>query len=165
MFYPGDDAYWEAVNLWCGATGDLEWYDPVQITMRDGYLVITMDSADTLQAFLTPNSTARFTIDQNHALTYRSGMLQSWNKFCFSSGYIEVSASFPVPDENTQGYWSGMAMGNLARPGFPAITSGLWPYTYDSCDAGTFPNQTYPTCRHRPQPSTPPSPKPNTITR
>ena len=56
MFYPGDDAYWEAVNLWYGATGDLEWYDPVQITMRDGYLVITMDSVDTLQAFLTPNS-------------------------------------------------------------------------------------------------------------
>ena len=33
-------------------------------------------------------------------------------------------------------------MGNLARPGFPATTSGLWPYTYDSCDVGTFPNQT-----------------------
>ena len=104
-----------------------------------------MDSADTLQAFLTPNSTAPFTTDQNHALTYRSGMLQSWNKFCFSSGYIEVSASFPGPDENTQGYWPGAwTMGNLARPGYPATTSGLWPYTYDSCDVGTFPNQTYP---------------------
>jgi hypothetical protein len=53
-------------------------------------------------------------------------------------------------------------MGNLARPGYPATTDGMWPYTYalfifntrvasdlshssyDSCDVGTFPNQTNP---------------------
>ena len=35
-------------------------------------------------------------------------------------------------------------MGNLARPGFAATTDGTWPYTYDSCDVGTFPNQTNP---------------------
>lgn len=33
-------------------------------------------------------------------------------------------------------------MGNLARPGYAATTDGMWPYTYDSCDVGTFPNQT-----------------------
>jgi beta-glucanase (GH16 family) len=33
-------------------------------------------------------------------------------------------------------------MGNLARPGYGATTDGLWPYTYDECDVGTFPNQT-----------------------
>lgn len=27
-FYPGDDAYFEAVDLWYGATEDLEWYSP-----------------------------------------------------------------------------------------------------------------------------------------
>ena len=27
-FYPGDDPFWEAVDLWYGATADLEWYDP-----------------------------------------------------------------------------------------------------------------------------------------
>ncbi|KAL0958584.1 hypothetical protein HGRIS_013925 [Hohenbuehelia grisea] len=70
-------------------------------------------------------------------------MLQSWNKFCFTSGYIEVSVTFPGPDENTQGYWPGAwTMGNLARPGYPATTDGTWPYTYDDCDVGTFPNQT-----------------------
>lgn len=31
-------------------------------------------------------------------------MLQSWNKFCFTNGYIEVSLSLPGPDENTAGY-------------------------------------------------------------
>jgi hypothetical protein len=33
-------------------------------------------------------------------------MLQSWNKLCFTSGYIEVAVSLPGPDENTQGYVS-----------------------------------------------------------
>ena len=56
-------------------------------------------------------------------------------------------------------------MGNLARPGYSATTDGMWPYTYvsallqllarrsdksgfacryDTCDVGTFPNQTNP---------------------
>lgn len=52
--FVGDDPYWEAVDLWYGATQDLEWYDPSQVTTRDGALVITMDSADTLQSRLTP---------------------------------------------------------------------------------------------------------------
>ncbi|KAG5652377.1 hypothetical protein H0H81_005207 [Sphagnurus paluster] len=142
-FYPGDDPYWEAVDLWYGATGDIEWYDPSQVTTRNGSLVITMDSADTLQSGLTPNSTAPFTPDQNHGLNYRSGMVQTWNKFCFSSGYIEVSVVLPGPNEDAQGYWPGAwTMGNLARPGYPATTDGMWPYTYNECDVGTFPNQT-----------------------
>ncbi|KAJ3555502.1 hypothetical protein NP233_g12195 [Leucocoprinus birnbaumii] len=144
-FYPGDDPFWEAVDLWYGATGDIEWYDPSQVTTRDGHLVITMDSTSTAQPGLTPNSTAPFTEAENHGLDYRSGMLQSWNKFCFTRGYIEVAVTFPGPNENTQGYWPGAwTMGNLARPGYSATTDGMWPYTYDSCDVGTFPNQTDP---------------------
>ena len=34
-------------------------------------------------------------------------------------------------------------MGNLGRPGYGGSTDGMWPYTYNSCDVGTFPNQTY----------------------
>ncbi|PBK96428.1 glycoside hydrolase family 16 protein [Armillaria gallica] len=142
-FNPGDDPYWEAVDLWYGATADQEWYDPRQVTTRDGSLVITMDSISTLVAAQTPNSSAPFTTLDNHDLNYRSGMLQSWNKFCFTTGYIEVAVVLPGPDENTQGYWPGIwTMGNLARPGYSATTDGMWPYTYDSCDIGTFPNQT-----------------------
>ncbi|KAG5337576.1 hypothetical protein J132_01609 [Termitomyces sp. J132] len=142
-FYPGDDPFWEAVDLWYGATGDIEWYDPQQVTTRNGSLVITLDSTDTLQSGLTPGSTAPFTSAQNHNLNYRSGMLQSWNKFCFSSGYIEVSVVLPGANSESKGYWPGAwTMGNLARPGYPATTDGMWPYTYNTCDVGTFPNQT-----------------------
>lgn len=43
----GDDPFWEAVDLWYGVTGDIEWYDPSQVTTRNGNLVITMDSIET----------------------------------------------------------------------------------------------------------------------
>lgn len=127
-FFPGDDPFWEAVDLWYGVTQDLEWYDPGQITTGDGKLRIKLEKVD-----------AR----TNHNLTLKSGMLQSWNKFCFTSGYIEIAAQLPG-SSNTAGYWPGAwLMGNLGRAGYPATTDGLWPYSYDSCDVGAFPNQTY----------------------
>lgn len=129
-FYPGDDPYWEAVDLWYGSTMDLEWYDPAQITTSQGALIITMDAVED--------------ITTNHMLPYKSGMLQSWNKFCFSSGYIEVSITLPGPNSNTQGYWPGAwTMGNLGRPGYGATSDGAWPYSYNECDVGILPNQTY----------------------
>jgi beta-glucanase (GH16 family) len=71
--------------MWYGATNDLEWYDPGQITTKDGKLSILMANVE------------------NHGLQFRSGMLQSWNKFCFSGGYIEVSMMLPRPNIKTQG--------------------------------------------------------------
>lgn len=70
------------------------------------------------------------------------GMIQSWNKFCFTGGYIEVSISLPGTND-APGFWPGAwTMGNLGRAGYGASTEGMWPYSYDSCDLGTFPNQT-----------------------
>ncbi len=34
-------------------------------------------------------------------------------------------------------------VGNLGRAGYGASLEGMWPYSYDSCDWGTLPNQTY----------------------
>ena len=93
-FYPGDDPFWEAVDLWYGSTHDLEWYDPAQVTTKDGALVITMDAVED--------------ITTNHMLPYKSGMLQSWNKFCFTSGYIEVSVTLPGPNSDVKGFVSGI---------------------------------------------------------
>ncbi|KAJ7118974.1 glycoside hydrolase family 16 protein [Mycena epipterygia] len=123
-FYPGDDPFWEAVDLHYWPTGDLEWYDPGAVTTKNGKLVITMSEID------------------NHGLNFQSGMLQSWNKLCFTTGYIEVSIS--LPGAPTQpGFWPGAwTMGNLGRAGYGATTEGMWPYSYSTCDLGTFPNQT-----------------------
>ncbi|KAF8527499.1 glycoside hydrolase family 16 protein [Hysterangium stoloniferum] len=123
-FYPGDDPYWEAADLNYWPTADIEWYSPEAITTKDGKLQITM------------------TEQLNHDLNFQSGMLQSWNKFCFTTGIIEASISLPG-DGETPGFWPGFwTMGNLGRPGYGATTDGTWPYSYDSCDAGALPNQT-----------------------
>jgi beta-glucanase (GH16 family) len=122
--YSGDDPFWEAVDLWYGATQDLEYYDPDAITTRDGYLDIQFDAFE------------------NHNLAYRSGMLQSWNKLCIQGGTIEASISLPGVG-GMSGFWPGFwTMGNLGRPGYTATTEGMWPYSYhDECDAGITANQ------------------------
>lgn len=97
-FYPGDDPYWEAVDLGYWATKDLEWYDPGQVTTGNGALRIKMENK------------------QTHGLPYKSGMLQSWNKFCFSSGYFEVSVTFPGPNSNAQGYVRSFSFMSLFIP-------------------------------------------------
>lgn len=123
-FYPGDDPFWEAVDLWYWPTNDMEWYDPEQVTTTGGYLRILMEER------------------RNHGMRYISGMISSWNKFCFTGGYIEAAVSLPG-DPTVSGLWPAVwTMGNLGRAGFGASTEGLWPYTYDKCDVGTLPNQT-----------------------
>ncbi|KAF8165555.1 glycoside hydrolase family 16 protein [Crassisporium funariophilum] len=123
-FYAGDDPYWEAEDLHYWATNNLEWYDPAAVTTSGGSLVIT------------------FTEESNHGLDYRGGLLSSWNKFCFTGGYIETSVQLPGTN-NVVGMWPAVwTMGNLGRAGYGASLEGMWPYTYDSCDVGTAPNQT-----------------------
>ena len=58
---------------------------------------------------------------------------------------MEASISLPGRGD-TEGFWPGFwAMGNLGRPGYPATTDGLWPYSYwDKCDAGITANQSSP---------------------
>ncbi|KAN0135670.1 Beta-glucan synthesis-associated [Lactarius tabidus] len=122
-FYPGDDPYWEAVDLHYWQTGNLEWYDPQAITTKDGALEITLSERT------------------NHNLNYTGGMMTTWNKFCFTGGLFEANVSLPGKN-NVAGLWPAVwTMGNLGRAGYGASLEGMWPYTYDSCDYGTAPNQ------------------------
>lgn len=123
-FYPGDDPYWEAVDLHYWATNNMEWYDPSAVTTANGSLVITLSRKP------------------SHGLNYEGGLLSSWNKFCFTGGYLVTAATLPGAN-NIHGLWPAFwAMGNLGRAGYGATLDGMWPYTYDACDVGTAPNQT-----------------------
>ncbi|CAD6903139.1 unnamed protein product [Tilletia controversa] len=122
-FWKGDDPFWEAVDIWYGATLDYEWYSPEAINTTGGHLVIMLEELP------------------NHNLNFRSGMLQSWNKLCYQGGYIEFSMLQPG-SRLTQGYWPALwMMGNLGRPGYLGSTEGLWPYSYNGCDTGIMPKQ------------------------
>ncbi|PWA00196.1 hypothetical protein BB558_003774 [Smittium angustum] len=124
-FEPGKDSVWEAQDFHYWATKDFEYYSPKQALTRNGNLELILDH------FVT-----------KEGLNYTSGMVNSWNKFCFQGGYLEVRASLPGTGKET-GYWPAVwTLGNLGRAGFGATTDGLWPYTYNTCDSGVLVNQT-----------------------
>ncbi|KAF4573075.1 hypothetical protein EYR36_007585 [Pleurotus pulmonarius] len=123
-FYPGDDPYWEAVDLHYWQTNNMEWYDPEAVTTKGGALEITLSQKET------------------HDLHYQGGLISTWNKFCFTGGIIETSVVLPGIN-NVVGLWPAVwTMGNIGRAGYGASLEGTWPYTYDACDLGTLANQT-----------------------
>ncbi|KAH7885927.1 glycoside hydrolase family 16 protein [Phlebopus sp. FC_14] len=124
-FWPGDDPYWEAVDLHYWQTNDLEWYYPDQVTTKNGALEITIQQRSM------------------NNLDYTSAMLSTWNKFCFTGGMVLVSVSLPGTNDIVGMCPAVWTMGNLGRVGYGASLEGLWPYSYDSCDVGTVANQTF----------------------
>ncbi|KAL0569232.1 hypothetical protein V5O48_012732 [Marasmius crinis-equi] len=96
-FYPGDDPYWEAVDLHYWGTNNMEWYDPEGLTTENGSLKITLSAKP------------------NHDLDYTSGMMSTWNKFCFTGGLVVANIMLPGRSDIT-GLWPGVwSMGNLAE--------------------------------------------------
>ena len=89
-------------------TNNLEWYDPGQITTENGYLKITIAE------------------QQNHNMSYISGMMTTWNKFCFTGGYIEGMLSH----EYMENLISDLYLAAVSLPGRPD-TSGFWPGEFD----------------------------------
>lgn len=67
-FWPGDDPFWTAVDLWYGGTFDYEWYSPEQVNTTGGALQITMEEKPT------------------HGLNFASGMLQVSVCVCVREG-------------------------------------------------------------------------------
>ena len=108
-FYPGDDPYWEAVDLHYWQTNNMEWYDPSAVTTENGSLAITLDDTPT------------------KGMDYVGGMVQTWNKFCFTGGLVEAAVMLPGTN-GVLGLWPAVwAMGNLGRAGFGASLDGMWP--------------------------------------
>lgn len=65
---------------------------------------------------------------------FASGMVQSWNKFCFTGGIVEIEVIFPGA-HSTSGLWPAVwILGNLGRATYEASTNMVWPWSYDTCD-------------------------------
>ena len=95
-----------ASSLFCSSTdtnNPLHYYNHDTIKTSDGMLNIVTDTkAKTFQIFdedkkkqIGSNATTRF---------MRTGMLQSWNKFCFIGGVAEFSVKLPGKS-NVGGLW------------------------------------------------------------
>jgi beta-glucan synthesis-associated protein KRE6 len=108
-------------------TSDLEWYDPSVSYLHSVLFLWLILISRPRQAITTENGKLVITLTEqsNHNLNFMSGMfissclvqysnfiliqgmLTSWNKFCFTTGYIEVSVSMPG-SSTAPGLWPGM---------------------------------------------------------
>lgn len=73
-FFPGDDPFWEAVDLHYWPTVDIEWYDPGQATTKDGSLVLEMvQVCNACFPLLAGAMIKPLDQEQNHDMNFKSG--------------------------------------------------------------------------------------------
>lgn len=96
-FGPGRDARWQALDL-LYVNGDEAMFRREQVTVKGGKAIITAEKKHSQGPF------SALWGDQLAEKYYSSGMLQGWNKFCFTGGYLEVSVKLPG-DNILGGLW------------------------------------------------------------
>jgi hypothetical protein len=80
---------------------------------------------------------------------FNSGMIQSWEKFCFTGGILEVDIILPG-DPFIGGLWPAVWMlGNLGRATYLASTNNIWPWSFDTCDRKLQPAQAISACNEQ----------------
>jgi hypothetical protein len=128
-FQDGDDPRWTAVTGFPASNSQVNAYvdTPLHATTAGGKLRLRAD---------TSNNNMEFFKDgwlQAQNRPYATPMLQTWNKFCFAEGYLEMSAQ--LPGIATQGgLWPAFwVMGNLGRATAEKSTDRIWPFSYSHC--------------------------------
>ncbi|KAG6955837.1 hypothetical protein JG687_00010941 [Phytophthora cactorum] len=154
-FTPGSDHLWTALEMPDGVNAALEYYsfnmtDTVTESDGRGVFRIKIMEEDNI-TYTVWNTYAKPAGFETHHMYYRAGMVQSWNKFCFQGGRMEVVAQLPAttsssnPDMGnnkdrvkTSGFyptWPGIwLLGNLGRALFSQSTSRMWPWSYNDCN-------------------------------
>lgn len=86
---------------------------------------------------------------KNEAAYFKSGMIQSWEKFCFTGGILEIDVILPG-DPFIGGLWPAIWMlGNLGRATYEASTNNIWPWSFNKCDRKLQPAQTISACNEQ----------------
>lgn len=134
-FKNGDDPMWTGVDRsdddqTANGRKSLQFYNSSYIHTKNGNLVIRTTDEDTKWKGWNPYLKKYVTMTRH----FRSGMLQSWNKFCFTGGILEVRVQFPGKSD-IGGLWPAVwLLGNLGRATFEASTNLMWPWSFDKCD-------------------------------
>jgi beta-glucanase (GH16 family) len=90
-FQDGSDTRWTAEDRPAVVNAALQYYNSSHITTRNGLLSIETTRSDAHWTEYDPNNGQRYHFSRK----YQSGMLTTWNKFCFTSGMIEISFQLP----------------------------------------------------------------------
>jgi beta-glucanase (GH16 family) len=134
-FKDGHDPMWTALDksdddASSAGGGSLQFYNSSAVTTENGFLRIST----------TLEKTKWHQYDEinkewvQHTSNFTSGMMQSWNKFCFTGGIVELDIILPGAPY-IGGLWPAVWMlGNLGRATYEASTNNVWPWSYDTCD-------------------------------
>ncbi len=134
-FKDGDDPMWTGIDRsdddqTAQGRRSLQFYNSSMIGTENGTLVIKTTTEDTKWRGYDPYN-KKYTSMARH---FKSGMLQSWNKFCFTGGIFEVNVKLPG-SSSIGGLWPAVwLLGNLGRATFEASTNLMWPWSYPKCD-------------------------------
>jgi beta-glucan synthesis-associated protein KRE6 len=155
-FVDGHDPKWTAMHKDDYTNDALQFYHQDLVRTQHGVLNITtivhdtefkVPTADSSGSSGSDNADPQADSPQRRGLTtastgaatrtknYQSAMLQGWNKFCFTSGIVEISAKLPG-QYDIGGLWPAMwLLGNLARATYVGSSNNVWPWSYDTCNA------------------------------
>lgn len=104
----GRDPRWTALHSDDLTNNPLHWYSHDAVKTGNGVLSITLDVHPATFTYTdhTNDEIKQAEVHKKINVTkeFRSGMVQSWNKFCFVGGIIEMSAKLPG-DPKTGGLW------------------------------------------------------------
>uniref|UniRef100_A0AAV1V547 Beta-glucan synthesis-associated protein n=1 Tax=Peronospora matthiolae TaxID=2874970 RepID=A0AAV1V547_9STRA len=160
-FRPGEDHLWTSLEKPDGVNGALEIYSHNMTSTKcdkDGSCYFYIEAADEKTNLTVYNAYLKPPAYENVTFYYRAAMVQSWNKFCYQGGLIEVRAQLPGAVSKNSGNpdlvqgpsgrvasgkyyptWPGIwMMGNLGRAIFSASTSRMWPFSYNKCEPKLF---------------------------
>ena len=147
-FKDGDDPTWTALDksdddASAAGGGSLIFYNSSMVsTTKDGKLE--------LKSIIDKTEWEHFDVvnQKYHHITkhFKSSMVQSWNKFCFTGGIVEVDIMLPG-DPHIGGLWPAVwLLGNLGRATYEGSTNNIWPWSYDTCDRKKQEAQTISAC-------------------
>ncbi|KAG9407033.1 hypothetical protein AC1031_001665 [Aphanomyces cochlioides] len=92
-FEAGKDHLWTALDMADGVNAALEYYNVTNVYTKDGKLINRIDEGPVNVTYF--NQWLEKPAFESAQLHYSAGMMQSWNKFCFQGGLIEVSVKLP----------------------------------------------------------------------
>jgi len=129
-FEDGSDPRWTALEKNDYTNNALHYYSASNAyTSDDGDLVIKSEAKE--EEFIGFNDKeGEKEISKKY---FKSAMLQSWNKFCFTGGIIEAEVELPGKHD-ISGLWPAFwLLGNMARHTYTGSTNHVWPWSSQVC--------------------------------
>lgn len=149
-FKDGHDKMWTALDksdddYSASGGGSLHFYNSSAVTTVDGMLKIASYIEPTRWTRLDPVNKKNVAEKKD----FKSGMVQSWNKMCFTGGIVEVDVIMPG-DPFIGGLWPAIwILGNLGRSTYEVSTNKIWPWSYNTCDRKKQPAQELSACNRQ----------------